>query len=167
MNLGRSRTCTVRHGVARLLAAGGMVMVWVFMSILSAFATDMPSMMPLLIVADGVPAPLVATAGDAQRGRTLLIARDAANCVLCHAVPDPAMRISGNVGPTLAGIGARLSPAQLRLRVADNFRVNPASVMPSYYRVNGLDRVAAPYAGQPILTAAQVEDVVAYLATLQ
>ena len=119
------------------------------------------------IVADGIPEPLAATAGDAARGRALIIARDAANCVLCHAVPDAAVRFAGDVGPSLAGVGARLSVAQLRLRVADNLRVNPASAMPSYYKVDGLDRVAAQYAGKPILTAAEVEDVVAYLATLQ
>ena len=71
--------------------------------------------------------------GDAARGRALLVARESANCVLCHAVPDPAVRFAGNVGPSLAGVGARLTAAQLRLRVADNLRVNPASVMPSYY----------------------------------
>jgi len=87
--------------------------------------------------------------------------------VLCHAVPDPAVRFAGNVGPSLAGIGTRFSTAQLRLRVADNLLVNPASVMPSYYKVAGLDLVAAQYTGKPILTAAEVEDVVAYLATLQ
>jgi len=118
----------------------------------------------LQVVADTVPEPLAA-AGDAKRGRALIVAREAANCVLCHAVPD--VRFAGDVGPTLAGVGKRLTPAQLRLRVADNLRVNPASVMPSYYRTEGLDRVAAAYAGRPILTAQEVEDVVAYLGTLQ
>lgn len=119
------------------------------------------------IVADGIPEPLAATDGDAARGRALIVARDSANCVLCHAVSDPAVRFAGDVGPSLAGIGTRLSAAQLRLRVADNLRVNPASVMPSYYKVAGLARVAAQYTGKPILTAAEVEDVVAYLATLR
>ena len=85
----------------------------------------------LLVVDDGIPAPLASGAGDAARGRGLLVARESANCVLCHAVPDAAVRFSGNVGPPLAGIGARLTPAQLRLRIADNTRLNPASVMPS------------------------------------
>ena len=113
------------------------------------------------VVADGIPEPLAAGAGDAARGRALLVARESANCVLCHAVPDPAVRFSGDVGPSLAGIGARLSVPQLRLRVGDNLRVNPATVMPSYYKVAGLDRVAAQYAGKPILTAQEVEDIVA------
>ena len=95
------------------------------------------------------------------RGRALIVARESANCVLCHAVPDAAVRFAGNLGPPLAGIGQRLTVAQLRLRVADNLRVNPASVMPSYYKIEGLDRVATAYAGKPILSAQELEDVVA------
>jgi L-cysteine S-thiosulfotransferase len=133
----------------------------------AAGAADTSGMAPLHIVADGIPEPLAATAGDVARGRALIIARESANCVLCHAVPDAALRFAGNVGPSLAGIGGRFTAAQLRLRVADNLRVNPASVMPSYYRVSGLNRVAEQYVGAPILTAAEVEDVVAYLTTLR
>ena len=119
------------------------------------------------VVADGIPEPLVNSSGDAARGRTLIVARDSANCVLCHAVPDAAVRFSGDVGPSLAGIGTRLSMPQLRLRISDNLRANPATVMPSYYKIDGLDRVAAQYAGKPILTAQEVEDIVAYLASLK
>jgi sulfur-oxidizing protein SoxX len=120
----------------------------------------------LQVVGDGVPERLAA-AGDPARGRALVVARESANCVLCHAVPDPAVKFSGDVGPSLAGVGARLSEAQLRLRIADNLRVNPATVMPSYYKIDGLDRVASAYAGKPVLSAQQVEDVVAWLATLK
>ena len=119
------------------------------------------------VVADGIPEPLAAGTSDAARGRKLMEARESANCVLCHAVPDPAVRFSGDVGPSLAGIGARLSVPQLRLRVSDNLRLNPATVMPSYYKVAGLDRVASQYADKPILTAQEVEDIVAYLASLR
>lgn len=119
------------------------------------------------VVGDAIPEPLSPTAGDAQRGRALVVARDAANCVLCHAFPEASLKFAGDVGPSLDGVGRRLSVAQLRLRVADNLRVNPASAMPSYHRVDGLVNVAARYAGAPLLTAAEVEDVVAYLATLQ
>jgi sulfur-oxidizing protein SoxX len=119
------------------------------------------------VVGDTIPDPLSPTAADAQRGRALVLARDAANCVLCHALPEVSLRFAGDVGPSLAGVGRRLGVAQLRLRVADNLRVNPASAMPSYYRVDGLTNVAARYAGSPILSASEVEDVVAYLATLQ
>jgi sulfur-oxidizing protein SoxX len=77
------------------------------------------------------------------------------------------VRFAGDVGPSLAGIGGRMSAAQLRLRVADYRRVLPAAVMPSYYSVEGFDRVALPYRGKPILTALEVEDIVAYLSTLK
>jgi sulfur-oxidizing protein SoxX len=120
----------------------------------------------LQVVGDGAPERLAA-AGDPARGRALVVARESANCVLCHAVPDPAVKFAGDVGPSLAGVGSRLSEAQLRLRIADNLRVNPATVMPSYYKVDGLDRVASAYAGKPVLSAQEVEDVVAWLATLK
>ena len=154
---------------AHRAAASFIALAWAATAFAPLGATDASAQVQssYRIVADGIPEPLAATTGDAARGRALILARDAANCVLCHAVPDPAVRFAGDVGPTLTGIGARLSVSQLRLRVADNLRVNPASAMPSYYKVAGLARVATQYAGKPILTAAEVEDVVAYLATLR
>ena len=119
------------------------------------------------IVGDGIPAPLAAEPGDPVRGRTLIMARDNANCVLCHAVPDPAIRFAGDVGPSLAGVGRKLTVPQLRLRVVDELQVNRATVMPSYYKVAGLVQVGAPYVDKPILSAREVEDIVAWLATLQ
>ena len=132
-----------------------------------AAGSAMPAALVYEIVGDGIPARLAPDAGDPLRGRALIVARDSANCVLCHAVPDPAIRFAGDVGPTLSGVGRRLTVPQLRLRVVDNLQVNGATVMPSYYRVTGLVQVAAPYISKPILTAREVEDVVAYLATLQ
>jgi len=129
-------------------------------------AASMASAAGLQVAGDSAPDRLAA-AGDPARGRALVVARESANCVLCHAVPDPAVRFSGNVGPSLAGVGARLSEGQIRLRVADNLRVNPNTVMPSYYKVDGLDRVASAYAGKPVLTAQEVEDIVAWLTTLR
>ena len=119
------------------------------------------------IAGDGISAPLTVEAGDPARGRALVVARDSANCVLCHAVPDPAVRFAGDVGPSLAGAGRRLTLPQLRLRVVDEMQINRETVMPSYYKVSGLTQVAAPFAGKPILSAREVEDVVAWLATLQ
>jgi|SRR5579862_5168006 len=118
------------------------------------------------VVGDGIPDRLGA-AGDAARGRALIIAREAANCVLCHAVPDPGVHFSGNVGPSLEGVASRMTQAQLRLRIVDSLRLDPRTIMPSYYRVDGLDRVATVYRGKPILDAAQVEDIVTYLGTLR
>ena len=115
---------------------------------------------------DGI-AQSFAPTGDAQRGRALLIARDPANCILCHGLSDPAVRFSGNLAPPLDGAGNRLTIAQLRLRVADSSRINPETIMPAYYRTEGLRAVAAAYQGKPVLTAQQVEDVVVYLSTLR
>jgi sulfur-oxidizing protein SoxX len=120
---------------------------------------------PYRVEGDSIPARL-ASAGDAARGRQVVLARDY-NCLLCHAVPEPGVRFMGNVGPPLAGVGARLSEGQLRLRVVDPTRLNPGSVMPSYYRVEGLNQVAEAWRGKSVLTAQQVEDTIAYLLTLR
>jgi sulfur-oxidizing protein SoxX len=119
------------------------------------------------VAGDGIPAPLAGLTGDAARGRSLLVARDPANCVLCHGVPDADRGAAGNLGPPLAGVGARLTEAQIRLRVVDEQRVFAQSIMPSYYRVEGLGNVAPEFRGKPILSAQAVEDVVAYLVTLR
>jgi len=116
---------------------------------------------------DRIPAPLTAEPGDAARGRAAVLGREAGNCLLCHAVPDSGERFMGNLGPSLAGVGARLSAAQLRLRLVDAQRVVPESIMPSYYRIDGLRSVAAAWRGKPMLSAQQIEDAVAYLATLK
>jgi L-cysteine S-thiosulfotransferase len=112
---------------------------------------------------DGLP-PLAAT-GDATRGREVFVSRDGGHCVICHAVPG--VDAAGDFGPPLAGVGSRFNAAQLRMRVADITRVKPEAMMPSFHRVEGLTRVASQYAGKPVLSAQQVEDVVAYLGTLR
>jgi sulfur-oxidizing protein SoxX len=113
---------------------------------------------------DGIDAPFAASA-DAGRGRELFASRDEGRCVLCHEAPG--VSPAGNVGPSLAGVGARLGAAQIRLRVADITRVNPAAVMPTFHRVEGMVRVAPEYRGKPALSGQQVEDVVAWLVTLK
>ena len=117
------------------------------------------------VVGDAIPRALTSEPGDAARGRRFVVNRDAGACTLCHAVPGETS--FGNIAPTLAGVGARFSAAQLRLRVADSTRVNPESPMPAYYRTEGFNQVAAAFRGKPLLSAQQVEDVVAWLATLK
>jgi sulfur-oxidizing protein SoxX len=109
--------------------------------------------------------PPLAAAGDPARGREVFVSRDGGHCVLCHRAPELAP--AGNLGPPLGGIGSRLDAAELRMRVADITRVYPDSVMPTFHRAEGMTRVAGAYAGKPVLTAAQVEDLVAYLGTLR
>ena len=113
---------------------------------------------------DRMDTPL-APAGDAARGRAVFIEREAGHCVLCHAAPG--VQNAGDVGPHLAGVGSRLTPGQIRLRIADITRVNPQATMPAFHRTEGLNRVASRFAGKPILSAQQVEDLVAWLATLK
>ena len=120
--------------------------------------------MPAVQAAEGIDKPL-AGPGDVARGKAIVAARET-NCVLCHEVPGIAGPM-GDVGPPLAGVGARMPAAELRLRIVDSTRVNPASRMPSYHRVEGLRRVPAEVRGKPVLSAQQVEDVVAYLGTLR
>lgn len=119
------------------------------------------ALIPYRVEGGAIAAPL-AERGDPARGKLIVSSRDS-NCTLCHAVPDSGSRFMGNLGPPLAEAGARLTEGQLRLRIVDSLRLNPDTIMPSYYRVDGLNRVAPQYRGRPILTAQQIEDVVAYL----
>jgi sulfur-oxidizing protein SoxX len=135
-------------------------------SLAAACATPADGLVPYEIAGDAIPAALTATPGDPQRGRAIVAGRDG-NCLLCHAIPETGEKFMGNVAPTLSGIGLRRSAGQLRLRIVDSTRLNKDVVMPAYYRVQGLDRPAAEFRGKPILTAQQVEDVVAYLQTLR
>jgi L-cysteine S-thiosulfotransferase len=110
--------------------------------------------------------PLTQAAPDAERGRKVLISRES-NCILCHAVPETGERFYGNLAPPLSGVGQRLSAAQLRARIVDPLYFNKETIMPAYYRVKGLNRVAESLRGKPVLSAEQIEDVIAYLLTLK
>jgi sulfur-oxidizing protein SoxX len=146
------------QGVRRLLLA--------VLAAVAAAPQAAERLVPYRVDADGISGALTQQAGDSERGRAIVVSRDS-NCLLCHAVPDSRGRPMGDVGPPLAGVGARLTAAQIRLRIVDPARPNRESVMPSYYKVDGLQRVAAPYRERPILDAQQIEDVIAYLRTLQ
>ncbi len=117
--------------------------------------------------ADAIDAPLDGLRGDATRGRAIVADRTRGMCLLCHRGPIPEVRFQGDLAPDLAGAGNRWSEGQLRRRIVDGRRLNPASPMPAFHRTDGLARVASAYRGRPILDAQQVEDVVAYLATLR
>jgi sulfur-oxidizing protein SoxX len=121
---------------------------------------------PYTITGDAIAESLTGAPGDATRGRVLVLERTS-TCILCHSGPFPEEKFQGDLAPSLSGSGSRWSEGQLRLRLVSASRLNPATIMPSYYRVDGLDRVAPAWRGKPILSAEQIEDIVAYLATLR
>jgi sulfur-oxidizing protein SoxX len=126
---------------------------------------DAETLRTAVVIGDSIPAPLTASPGDPSRGRAIVLNRQN-TCVLCHSGPFET-RFQGDLAPDLAGTGSRWSEGQLRLRIVDASRLNPATIMPSYYRLDGLERVGAPWRGKTILSAEQIEDVVAYLMTLR
>lgn len=133
----------------------------------SAPARSGDGLRAFVIVGDGIPRPLSEEQGDAARGRAIVTNRQQGLCLLCHSGPFPEATFQGTLAPSLAGAGSRWSAGQLRLRIVDASRLNPNTIMPPYYRIDDLTRVAPSYAGKPILTAEQIEDVVAFLATLR
>lgn len=132
-------------------------------------AADMPpDYIAWSVIDGGISEPLAGLQGDPERGRQLVIDRRQGNCLACHQMPIDNEEFQGNLGPPLAGVAARLSEAQLRLRIVDERQLNPATVMPGYYRnPASLNRVASGMEGRTYFTPQQVEDVVAYLATLK
>ncbi len=115
-----------------------------------------------------VEEPLTAVKGDAKRGRRLVIATDKGNCLACHKMPVPEEIFHGTLGPDLHGVASRFSEAQLRLRLVDEKQLNPRTIMPGFYRhPDKLRLVADEYQGQTLLSAQEIEDVLAYLMTLK
>ena len=139
-----------------------------------AFAVAVPAggaqaddLVPFKVVDGAIPAPLTAKAGDPAAGRKVVADRKLGNCLSCHEIPIKGEDFQGQVGPNLDGVATRLNAGQMRLRLVDAKQVNPTTLMPAFYRTKGLYRVAKEFDGKPILTAQQVEDVIAYLRTLK
>jgi sulfur-oxidizing protein SoxX len=116
---------------------------------------------------DAIDTPLTSQPGDPVRGKEVVESRQIGACLLCHSGPFPDPHLQGTIGPSLAGIGVRLSAGQIRLRLIDARKLNPDTVMPPYYVVDGLNRVGHAWQGKPALSAQQIEDVVAFLTTLR
>lgn len=121
---------------------------------------------PYTVTGDAILEPLTTARGDAVRGRALVVERSS-TCILCHSGPFPEQKFQGDLAPDLTGSGSRASEGQIRLRLVDASRLNAATIMPSYYRIDGLSRVSTPWRGKPILSAEQIEDIVAYLVSLR
>ncbi|HSV53318.1 MAG TPA: sulfur oxidation c-type cytochrome SoxX [Burkholderiaceae bacterium] len=137
---------------------------------LAASAAQAQAVIPLAayqVAGDAITEPLTAQAGDAARGRAIVANRQAGLCLLCHSGPFPEERFQGDLAPSLAGAGARWTEGQLRLRIVDSRRLNPQTIMPSYHRIDNLARVGAVWRERPVLTAQQIEDVVAFLRSLR
>lgn len=117
----------------------------------------------LLLLLSTVPA----WAGDPAAGRRIVENRALSACLLCHTGPFPAPHLQGNIGPSLDGVGSRLTPEQIRQRLVDPAAFNPDTIMPAYGKIDGLTRVGTAWIGRPILTPEQIEDVVAFLSTLR
>lgn len=104
--------------------------------------------------------------GDPVRGRAIIVSRQTGLCLLCHNGPFPEERFQGNLAPDLSISSANLSVPELRARIMDASRFNGNTIMPSYYREDHLYRVASKFKGQTILNAQEIEDVVAFLASM-
>ncbi|HVG52004.1 MAG TPA: sulfur oxidation c-type cytochrome SoxX [Xanthobacteraceae bacterium] len=119
------------------------------------------------VIGDAIPESLTGRPGDPDKGREIVANRQVGLCLLCHTGPFPQERFQGDLAPDLKGAGSRSTPGQLRLRIVDASRINPETIMPPYYRTEKLNRVGFAFRGKTILSAEQIEDVVAFLATLQ
>ena len=141
---------------------------FVAMAVVATAAMAEPvTIVPYAVVGDAIPNSLTGERGDLARGRAIVVDRQTGLCLLCHSGPFPEQRFQGNLAPDLTDAGSRLSEGQLRLRLVDSRRLSSATIMPPYYATGGLTRVGRNWSGKPVLNAGQVEDVVAFLATLK
>ncbi|HYG84856.1 MAG TPA: sulfur oxidation c-type cytochrome SoxX [Azospirillum sp.] len=136
-------------------------MALLVMAAATARAGDAP-----VVVGDAIPASLTGAPGDPARGRAIVTDRRRGLCLLCHSGPFPEERFQGDLAPDLGGAGERWTEGQLRLRMVDAKHLNPDTIMPSYFRTEGLTRVAPAFRDKPVLSAGEIEDVVAFLTTL-
>lgn len=135
-----------------------------------AWAGDKKMMKPVNYkVVDGykIPQSLTGKPGDAERGRKLAINRKKGNCLACHILPIPEQPFHGKIGPNLNQVAERYSEGEIRLRVVDPKVLNPDTIMPSFYKYDGFHRILKKFEGKSILSAQEVEDIVAYMLTLK
>lgn len=151
-----------RFGIGALVVAGALLMANP-----ADLAGAEAGLVPYMIVGDAIPASLTGTKGDPERGRAIVANRQVGLCLLCHSGPFPQEKFQGTLAPDLKGAGSRSTEGQLRLRIVDASRLNPQTIMPPYYRVEGLVNVAPAFQRKTLLSAEQIEDVVAYLETLR
>jgi sulfur-oxidizing protein SoxX len=148
-------------------AAAVTFAVTALVSVAVAAAAGDTVLRPFVAAGDAIPLSLTGVPGDAARGKAIVTSRQTGLCLLCHSAPLPEEKFQGTIGPDLRGTGARSSEGQLRLRIVDPRRVNPDTIMPAYYRLDGLEGVAPAFRGRTVLSAQEIEDVVAFLMTLR
>lgn len=150
-----------------------MAAAWVGLAVMPAASETAPK--DVVFEEGAIATSLTGVAGNAEEGATVISTRSLGNCVACHAITAlPKAQFQGNVGPVLDGAASRWSEAQLRGMVANAKIMFEGSRMPSFYKVDGFVRPGIGYTKEPaseplppILTAQQIEDVVAFLLTLK
>ena len=136
--------------------------LWVVLLLIGAVAEAAARVDPQ-IIGDAIVVPLTELPASAEIGKRIFVSRESGHCVLCHRVEGLDAPFQGDIGPELSDVGDRLSPGQLRLRIVDSSILNAQTIMPPYYRREHLHRVASAYEGETVLTALQIEHLVAYL----
>ena len=154
-------------GVAMTYSRFFGVAVAVAFSAAAAFSAQAGKFITYEIVDGAIPQSLTGKAGDAAKGRKTAINRKKGNCLACHVMPVPEQADHGEVGPPLNDVGGRLTAGEIRLRIVNPKVVNPDTIMPAFYRIHGLHRVQKKWKGKTIISAQDVEDIVAYLVTLK
>jgi len=140
-------------------------MRYALVSLLLVFL-NLSSVQAQTVVGDSIYESLSSMPGDASKGRAIVASRQTGLCLLCHSGPFPEERFQGNLAPELTVSSAQLSAPQLRARIVDASRFNPNTIMPAYYKTENLNRVAPKFTGQTILNGQEIEDVIAFLVSL-
>lgn len=144
----------------------GMAAAAVFTA--SVALADTVAPMNVAMVDGVVEASLTGQPGDPVQGRKVFANRKQGNCLACHINADLAEEsFHGEVGPPMDGVADRWSAGELRAIVTNSKKVFEGTIMPAFYVDDGYERPLADFKGKSILTAQQVEDVVAYLMTLK
>jgi len=133
----------------------------------AAFGAQAGELVTYKIVDETIPQSLTGKAGDPVKGRKTAINRKKGNCLGCHVMPIPEQADHGEVGPPLNGVGSRLGAAEMRLRIVNSKMINPDTIMPAFYHIDGFHRVQEKWKGKTIISAQDVEDIIAYLVTLK
>ena len=135
---------------------------------LSTNAIAAEKMMMKYVVKDGkIAKSLTGKPGNAANGRKLAINRKQGNCLACHVMPIPEQPYHGQIGPDLNGVAGRLKEGEVRARLVNPKLANPDTIMPAFYKKDGFTRVLKKFQGKTMLSAEQVEDLVAYTMTLK